>query len=1213
MRLRTLLLVAASLAALVGGLWYWRKSEETAARRLETWHEQERIDATAAALDRRYEWPAGEVSLAELAALIDKRSGLAVDLDRLAIESEGHKFDSYRFDIPGSTLSVASLLRLSVESHDLAYDVHDGRIAITTPDASRDLNRLRTVVYPLPQPEPSAARVPEERWYELITSIIEPDNWDEVGGKGHCKPVPGGLLIVHNEQVHRKIRPLIEAIRQLQTDPAAPFPRVLDPDGPRSELFVKLTEPTTIDCRAMPLGDLLTYLSQQHDIPIRADWETLRKAGFDRDWQITARLRSIPLQAALRMTLDTDQLTFVLAGDSVVVTTADEEESPLHMFTVAYPVNDLIAARGQNPSDVDSLVEVITTTIALENWVDVGGPGIIADEIAGWLLISQSLPVHQQIEQLLTDLRRDLLLAEQQPTLGSTVTGTLAKIEAALDRRIAVEFNGTPLTEVLDWIGGEIGVPILVEKHLFDDTNTKEHFRVPLSCQFAEATAREQLERLLEPANMVAVPDGEVLTVTSRWEADKSRFLTTRVYDARALGEWCEDEELQFALTSLIDVSSWNDVGGAATLRPFRGLFVVSQYDANHRSIQQFLQTLETECIAAQASRRDRLLLVGELPDADFKAALAKTVDVALSEQPLQAALRELAAENGLPLRFDERKLEEAGIDRKTPTTFAARGISLESALRLILEEHELAWNFRRNSYVVTSDDEHEQAMPTVAYRINDLVAQPSDREALRHAISDIVHPESWEEVGGRAMIKPLATWLLVGQTLEAHEKIERLLAELRSGIRQGNRQDQPLAADRPAENPKLLAALERPVDAALVETPLNEAIAEYSRQAQVPLVISAKRLEEAGVNLDTPVTLRTPAAPLADQLSLLLDAKELAFDLRHDLVEITTPESVDRVNRMPIRVYDVRPLVNPASAARLAVSPRNLVNSLIDRDSYDVGGPGVAVEYHGLLVVRNTRDVQQRVAQLLAALGKHVVTENPSAAVAERGIDIDPAREPLERLLERPIDVAITGRPLAQVLEELSTRHGFPLVNSPPLERTLIDQVRPITYVAAGRPLGTVLDEVLTPVRGAYTIRHGAVIVSDVGDCASAPSVRLYRADDLQQRLGLSLDELAVRVKEGTHELNPGAAGGWIDHGGTATLRELGSGWLAVAAPLRMQHRVADFLTEQRTGKVPDREMRWRALAPARAAASKYDPFAPDDPADNPFPAPPAEGKFDE
>jgi hypothetical protein len=711
---------------------------------------------------------------------------------------------------------------------------------------------------------------------------------------------------------------------------------------------------------------------------------------------------------------------------------------------------------------------------------------------------------------------------------------------------------------------------------------------------------------------LVAVPDGEVLTVTSRSNADMPRLLTARVYDVRALGEWCEDEELREALTTLIAAESWDEVGGPGSLRTFRNLLVIHQTDANHRRIRQFLQTLETQCAAAQASQHDRVLLVGELPTAEIQATLARIVNLDVAEVAVGDALHELARENGLRLEFDNRNLNRAGIDLKQPVTLAARGIPLASALRLVLEEHDLAWNFRRESYVVTSDDEREQSMPVVAYRIDDLIAKPSDREVLQDAITRIVHPESWDEVGGPAVIKPLASWLLVGHTLEAHEKIERLLAELRSGIRQGGPQNQALAANRPAENPILVAALERPVDVVLVETPLNEAIAEYSRQAQVSIVISAKRLEEAGVALNIPVTLRTPAAPLADQLGLLLDAKELAFDLRNDLVEVTTPESLDRENRMPIRVYDIRPLVDPASGARLAVSPHDLVTSLIESESWsETGGPAAAVEYRGFLIVRNTRNVQQRVAQLLTALEQHVIGEKASAAAAERGIDIDSAREPLERLLERPIDVAIAGQPLAQVLEDLSTRHGFPLVYSRWREETLIDHVHPISYVATGQPLGAVLDNLLTRARAAYAIRHRAIVVSDVDSSTLPTIVRLYRADDLQQRSGL-LTEFIERLKAATRETHPGAAGGWIDDGGGAMLQELGNGWFAVAAPLHMHYRVADYLTEQRTGKVPDREMRWRALAPGRAIPRQAVPVRPVDPANDPF-APPLESNPDE
>ena len=175
--LRTLFFVAISLAALVGGLWYWRKAEETAARRLETWEYQQRIDATAALLDRQFEWPHRSVPLADFAEIIAENAGLAVDIDRLAIEAERQSLpknprsrDSLagmRVEIPGGVLSVEAVLRLGLAPHELCYDVGERRLTITTVEASRDRTRQRTVVYPLPQPELASAEVDEEVWVEL--------------------------------------------------------------------------------------------------------------------------------------------------------------------------------------------------------------------------------------------------------------------------------------------------------------------------------------------------------------------------------------------------------------------------------------------------------------------------------------------------------------------------------------------------------------------------------------------------------------------------------------------------------------------------------------------------------------------------------------------------------------------------------------------------------------------------------------------------------------------------------------------------------------------------------------------------------------------------------------------------------------------------------------------------------------------------------------
>ncbi len=58
-------------------------------------------------------------------------------------------------------------------------------------------------------------------------------------------------------------------------------------------------------------------------------------------------------------------------------------------------------------ADFDSLIDLITTTIAPESWVDVGGPGSIKEFATNLsLVVSQTQDVHEQIADLLAQLRR---------------------------------------------------------------------------------------------------------------------------------------------------------------------------------------------------------------------------------------------------------------------------------------------------------------------------------------------------------------------------------------------------------------------------------------------------------------------------------------------------------------------------------------------------------------------------------------------------------------------------------------------------------------------------------------------------------------------------------------------------------------------------------------------------------------------------------------
>jgi hypothetical protein len=93
----------------------------------------------------------------------------------------------------------------------------------------------------------------------------------------------------------------------------------------------------------------------------------------------------------------------------LLVTTFDEAENVF--LTRAYDVSDLVTCRdksGQVWADHDGLIDLITTTIEPNIWDDVGGPGAIdwtSVPGAEVLVVRQTRPIHQAIQQLLDDLR----------------------------------------------------------------------------------------------------------------------------------------------------------------------------------------------------------------------------------------------------------------------------------------------------------------------------------------------------------------------------------------------------------------------------------------------------------------------------------------------------------------------------------------------------------------------------------------------------------------------------------------------------------------------------------------------------------------------------------------------------------------------------------------------------------------------------------------
>ncbi|MGI8979312.1 MAG: hypothetical protein ACR2FY_08810 [Pirellulaceae bacterium] len=169
-------------------------------------------------------------------------------------------------------------------------------------------------------------------------------------------------------------------------------------------------------------------------------------------------------------------------------------------------------------------------------------------------------------------------------------------------------------------------------------------------------------------------------------------------------------------------------------------------------------------------------------------------------------------------------------------------------------------------------------------------------------------------------------------------------------------------------------------------------------------VVLATKKLEEAAINTDTPITYRLKNVRLQTGLKLILGQLGLAYVLHDNVLMITTPE--DAGSQLVTRVYDCRELMKLPSPIKKGKRPKapgsqseigttglpaqvpekkddaspdggyevadliEVVIGTVKPDSWeDVGGPGSIKDFKGLITVSQTQEVHEEVEELLNML----------------------------------------------------------------------------------------------------------------------------------------------------------------------------------------------------------------------------------------------------
>lgn len=171
--------------------------------------------------------------------------------------------------------------------------------------------------------------------------------------------------------------------------------------------------------------------------------------------------------------------------------------------------------------------------------------------------------------------------------------------------------------------------------------------------------------------------------------------------------------------------------------------------------------------------------------------ALEEKAQLDFVETPLADVVAFFEYAHRVEIEVDRKALDEVGIGVDTPITKALKGVTLRSALNLVLRDLDLTWTINDEVLLITTRDAAEQMMLTRIYDVGDLVTFRTvrgqtcqDFDSLIAAITSSIEPESWEEVGGAGAIAPLeyrgAKAVVIRQTFQVHEQIRRLLSDLR-------------------------------------------------------------------------------------------------------------------------------------------------------------------------------------------------------------------------------------------------------------------------------------------------------------------------------------------------------------------------------------------------------------------------------------------------
>ncbi len=577
-----------------------------------------------------------------------------------------------------------------------------------------------------------------------------------------------------------------------------------------------LARPISVDFDQTPLDEAAAFLEKSCGTAVLLDLLALDEHGIKPDVPVSLRVSDITLRSVLRLALREHYLTYVVRDEVLLITTPEEAETRVNARV--YPVGDIVGtpiADDYLGYKFSSLQVLITTSIQPDQWDGSGPPdGAAADfGSAAALVFSQTDEIHEEIASLLAALRAVARQTAEgklpEPILFDHVwpePPAYGLVRKALWQNISVDLNDVPLDDAIEHLRKVTGLNVVLDGRALKDMGIAPE--TPISVKAADAPLRSALEQMLDGLHLTYQVWDEVLLISTQEEADLR--LTIGIYP---LGDLLggrknpkpfayNPDPLEELIQRCVEPKAWSFDGGPGTVQRAQlenvdALVIVQTRDV-HRKVGEFLARVRRIAREIEedepADPTGHLAgLFGNIPAHEpAPAALSEKVDFNFENTPLRQVADDVSKSCGIECRLDGPRLKECGWSPENPVSMHVSGITLRSALELIVGQLELTWIAEDGGLLITTPDEAEKRLALKVHRVDDLVVFRDQNDRLWddyywliEAIRCAVMPDTWVDSGGGPGWITSGTLagsrlLIVCNTDRVHEAVDRLLVELR-------------------------------------------------------------------------------------------------------------------------------------------------------------------------------------------------------------------------------------------------------------------------------------------------------------------------------------------------------------------------------------------------------------------------------------------------